>query len=103
MKLASLAIFAVASILWMSPSQAEDCTEMAAQDMNSEIEAGLLLAETSESLDADGQSKIESLRQEFSKAGDAQTQALESGDDAKLNDVCQTYKDILAQIETLMN
>ena len=103
MKLASLAVFAVAGLLWVSPLQAEDCTEMAAQDMNSEIEAGLLLAETSESLDADGQSKIVSLRQEFSKAGDAQTQALESGDDAKLNEVCETYKDILAQVEALKN
>ena len=103
MKLAFLAVFAIAGVLGTSPSYAETCDEMAAQDLNSKIEAELLLAETSESLDADGQDKIRGLREDFSAASDQQTQALDSGDEAKMNEICASYKEILAQLEALKN
>lgn len=103
MKLAFLAAIAIAGVLGATPLYAETCDEMAAQDLNSEIEEKLLLAETSESLDADGQNKIRSLREDFSNVSDQQTQALESGDEAKMNEICASYKEILARLETLRN
>ena len=76
-------------------------TEIQAQDLNSRIEAALALAETSAGLDADGQARLNALRDEFSQIGDAQTQALDTGDAAQLDEVCQAYEDILEQAESL--
>ena len=103
MKLVSLTILTVVGVLTVSPLYAETCDETTAANLNSRIEADLLLAETSESLDADGRNKIKGLKEDFSKASDLQTQALDSGDLTKLNEVCQMYEDILRQIEPLSN
>jgi len=103
MKRVFLAVFSVAVVLGASPIYADTCDEMMAQDLNSEIEEQLVLAETSDSLDADGQNKIQELRGDFSRLSDQQTQALDGGDEAKLNEVCASYKEILAQIEMLQN
>jgi hypothetical protein len=102
-KLVSLTILTVVGVLTVSPLYAETCDEITAQDLNSRIEGDLVLAETSESLDADGRNKIIGLKEDFSKASDLQTQALDSGDLTKLNEVCQMYEDILRQIEPLSN
>jgi hypothetical protein len=88
-------------VLAVSSSYAGACEEIEAQDLNSRIEAALTLAETSGSLDADGQDRLAALREDLSKASDAQTQALESDDEAKLNEVCETYEDMLKQAESL--
>lgn len=90
-----------AGVLAVSSAYAGTCSEIEAQDLNSRIEATLLLAETSGSLDTAGQDKIKALREDLSEAGDAQTQALDSDDEAKLNEVCETYQDILKQAEAL--
>ncbi len=101
MRVVPFAILMAAGALALSSSFAGACDEIEAQDLNSRIEAALTLAETSGSLDAAGQDKLTALRQELSAASDAQTQALESGDEAKLNQVCETYEDILEQAEAL--
>ena len=103
MKRAFLAGLAIAGVLGATPLYAETCDEMAAQDLNSEIEEKLVLAETSESLDAGGQDQIRSLREDFSNVSNQQTQALDSGDEAKMNEICASYKEILAQLQTLQN
>ena len=103
MKIVSLTILTLVGFLAVSPLYAETCDEVTAQNLNSRIEADLLLAETSDSLDAAGRNKIRDLKEDFSKARDLQTQALDSGDLTKLNEVCQMYEDILRQIETLSN
>ena len=103
MKIVSLTILTLVGFLAVSPLYAETCDEVTAQNLNSRIEADLLLAETSDSLDAAGRNKIRDLKEDFSKARDLQTQALDSGDLTKLNEVCQMYEDILRKIETLSN
>ena len=103
MKIASLTILAVVGVLTVSPLYAGTCDEVTAQDLNSRIEADLSLAETSDGLDAAGQERIRDLKENFSKASDLQTQALESGDLTKLKEVCPMYEDILKQIESLNN
>ena len=103
MRLVSLAVLAFVGVLAISPLYAETCDEITAQDLNSRIEADLLLAETSDSLDEAGRNKIRDLKEDFSKASDLQTQALDSDDLPKLNEACQMYKDILRQIEVLNN
>ena len=103
MKIVSLTILTVAGVLTVSPLYAGTCDEITAQDLNSRIEADLLLAETSEGLDAAGQDRIRGLKEDFSKASDMQTQALDSGDLTKLKEVCPMYEDILKQIESLNN
>ncbi len=103
MKIMSLTILAVVGVLTVSPLYAGTCDEIAAQDLNSRIEADFLLAETSDSLDAAGQHRIRDLKEDFSKVSDLQTQALDSGDLTKLKEVCPMYEDILGQIESLNN
>ncbi len=103
MKIVSLMILTVVGVLTVSPLYAETCDEIAAQDLNSRIEADFLLAETSDSLDAAGQDRIRDLKEDFSKVSDLQTQALDSGDLTKLKEVCPMYEDILRQIESLNN
>lgn len=103
MKIVSLTILAVAGVLTVSPLYAGTCDEITAQDLNSRIEADLSLAETSEGLDAAGQDRIRDLKEDFSKASDMQTQALDSGDLTKLKEVCPMYEDILRQIGALNN
>ena len=101
MRVVPFAIVMAAVALAAATSQANACEEVEAQDLNSRIEAALTLAETSGSLDADGQDKLTALRQELSDASDAQAQALDSDDQDKLNQVCETYQDILEQAEAL--
>ena len=103
MKLVLATILTVVGVLTGSPVSAETCDQLMAQNLNSRIEADLLLAETSESLDADGAEKITGLKEEFSEVSNLQTQALDSGDSTQLNDVCQRYREILAQLEELAN
>jgi hypothetical protein len=103
MKIVSLTVLTVVGVLTVSPLYAETCDEIAAQDLNSRIEADFLLAETSDGLDAAGQDRIRDLKEDFSKVSDLQTQALDSGDLTKLKEVCPMYEDILRQIESLNN
>ena len=103
MKIVSLTILAVVGVLTVSPLYAGTCDEVTAQDLNSRIEADLSLAETFDGLDAAGQERIRDLKEDFSKASDLQTQALESGDLTNLQEVCPMYEDILKQIESLNN
>lgn len=103
MKIVSLTILTVVGVLTVSPLYAETCDEITAQDLNNRIEADISLAETSDGLDAAGQDRIRDLREDFSKASDMQTQALDSGDSTKLKEVCPMYEDILRQIEALNN
>jgi hypothetical protein len=103
MKIVSLTILAVVGVLTVSPLYAGTCDEIAAQDLNSRIEADISLAETSDGLEAAGQERIRVLREDFSKVSDLQTQALDSGDLTKLKEVCPMYEDILRQIESLNN
>ena len=103
MKIVSLTILTLVGILAVSPLYAETCDEVTAQNLNSRIEADIVLAETSDSLDAAGRNKIRDLKEDFSKASDLQTQALESGDLTKLKEVFPMYEDILKQIESLNN
>ena len=103
MKIVSLTVLTVVGVLTVSPLYAKTCDEIAAQDLNSRIEADFLLAETSDSLDAAGQDRIRDLKEDFSKVSDLQTQALDSGDLTKLKEVCPMYEDILRQIESLNN
>ncbi len=103
MKIVSLTILTAVGVLTVSPLYAKTCDEIAAQDLNSRIEADFLLAETSDSLDAAGQDRIRDLKEDFSKVSDLQTQALDSGDLTKLKEVCPMYEDILRQIESLNN
>jgi hypothetical protein len=102
-KLVSLTVLTVVGVLTASPLYAETCDEVTAENLNTMIEADLLLAETSDSLDAAGRNSIRDLKEDFSKASDLQTQAMDSGDLTKLNEVCQMYEDILRQIEPLSN
>ena len=103
MKIVSLTILTVVGVLTVSPLHAKTCDEIAAQDLNNRIEADISLAETSDGLDAPGQDRIRDLREDFSKASDMQTQALDSGDLTKLKEVCPMYEDILRQIGALNN
>ncbi|NIQ94883.1 MAG: hypothetical protein GWN87_12235 [Desulfuromonadales bacterium] len=90
-----------AGVLAGSSAYADSCSEIEAQDLNSRIEAALLLAETTDSLDPAGQDKIKALRADLSKASDAQMRAQESDDTAKMDEVCVTYEDILKEAESL--
>lgn len=101
MRAVPFAILVAVGALAVSSAHAEACDEVQAQDLNSRIEAALTLAETSGSLDADGQDRLTVLREDLSKASDAQLRAQDSGDSAKLNEVCETYEDILKQAESL--
>jgi hypothetical protein len=103
MKIVSLTVLTVVGVLAVSPLYAKTCDEIAAQDLNSRIEADFLLVETSDGLDAAGQDRIRDLKEDFSKVSDLQTQALDSGDLTKLKEVCPMYEDILRQIESLNN
>jgi hypothetical protein len=103
MKIVSLTVLTAVGVLAVSPLYAKTCDEIAAQDLNSRIEADFLLAETSDGLDAAGQDRIRDLKEDFSKVSDLQTQALDSGDLTKLKEVCPMYEDILRQIESLNN
>jgi hypothetical protein len=103
MKLVSLTTLTLAGVLTVSPLYAATCDEVTAENLNTMIEADILLAETSDSIDAAGRNSIRDLKKDFSKASDLQTQALDSGDLTKLNEVCQMYEDILRQIEPLSN
>ena len=101
MRLVPFAALMALAALAVSTSYAGACEEIEAQDLNGRIEAALTLAETSGSLDADGQDRLTALREDLSKASEQQTQALDSDDEAKLNEVCETYEDILKQAESL--
>ncbi len=101
MRVVPFATLMALGVLAVSSSYAGACEEIEAQDLNSRIEAALTLAETSGSLDADGQDRLTALREDLSKASDAQLQAQDSGDSAKLNEVCETYEDILKRAESL--
>lgn len=101
MRVVFSAILMAVGALGVSSGYGSACDEIEAQDLNSRIEAALALAETSGSLDADGQDKITALRDDLSKASDAQTRALDSDDAAKLAEVCESYRDILEQAESL--
>jgi hypothetical protein len=103
MKIVSLTVLTAVGVLTVSPLYAKTCDEIAAQDLNSRIEADFLLAETSDGLDAAGQDRIRDLKEDFSKVSDLQTQALDSGDLTKLKEVCPMYEDILGRIESLNN
>jgi hypothetical protein len=103
MKIVSLTVLTAVGVLAVSPLYAKTCDEIAAQDLNSRIEADFLLVETSDGLDAAGQDRIRDLKEDFSKVSDLQTQALDSGDLTKLKEVCPMYEDILRQIESLNN
>jgi hypothetical protein len=91
------------ALLMTPPSLAADCDEVTAENLNTRIETDILLAETSDNLDAAGQNSIRDLKEDFSKASDLHAQVMDSGDLTKLNEVCQTYEDILRQIEPLSN
>ena len=78
-----------------SPLLADDCSEDAAADLNSRIEANFSIMESSNTQDAALQEKIDALRQEFSNAGQIHSQALEDHDKAALNEACGRYESIL--------
>ena len=91
----------VVAALSAAPVSAQTCDEISAQDLNSRIETALTLQETAETVTAEVEKRIIDLRSEFAKVGELQTQALDSGDSAKLEEVCRQYEEILGEVEAL--
>jgi hypothetical protein len=85
------------SSAWLitSPSLAAECDEDAAADFNSRIEANFATLEGSGTENVAMQEKVEALKQEFSQAGQIHSQALDSGNQADLNEACGRYESIL--------
>lgn len=74
---------------------AADCDEDTAADLNSRIEANFSIMDVSDSQNDALRQKIETLQQDFTKAGKIHTEALDNHDQAGLNEACGLYQSIL--------
>jgi hypothetical protein len=88
-------------LLGAATALADECNEDSAADFNSRIQANFTIMESSDTQDVAVQQKIEALQQKFSEAGKLHTDALESHDQAALDEACARYEAILEEQASL--
>jgi len=88
-------------LLAASSALAAECDEDSAADFNSRIQANFTIMESSDTQDVAVRQQIEALQQKFSEAGKLHTDALESHDQAALNEACERYEAILKEQASL--
>ena len=96
-----LTLFTAVSWFMTSSVAAGECDRIAAENLNSSIRANFTLMKDFGKHDGLEPEEIDRLRQDFEASRKRHVAALQNGDQESLNKVCDDYRSILSQQETM--